>query len=321
MNQLAEKLKRAGYLDEHIFVIQDLIEEINRLKKEKNATILAHSYQTPDIVYGVADHVGDSYGLSVAAKNSNADTIVFCGVRFMAETAKLLNPGKLVLLPAPLAGCTLAESITARDVIELKNKYPHAPVVAYINTTAEVKAESDICCTSSNALNVLNSCTEDEVIFIPDCLMGQNLQEKTLKKLHLWQGKCVVHETFDDKKVAFFRNKYPGIKILAHFECPPALTKLADLTGGTGDMIRFVKESNETCYMLITECGLHERMIAEHPQKKFIGMCALCPFMKMTNLQLIRQVLLDPKPAQIIDIEPSIANKARAAINKMLLIK
>lgn len=317
---LHTKLERVGYSREQCDAIAPLIEEINLLKREKNAVILAHSYQTPDIIYGVADFTGDSYGLSVKAQAVSADIIVFCGVRFMAETAKILSPGKTVLLPAPMAGCSLAESITAEDVRALKRKNRGVPVICYVNTTAEVKAECDVCCTSANALEVIEGVDGNEVIFIPDELMAANLQGQTNKKLITWQGKCVVHESFDASKVAFFRKKYPGLKILAHSECAPNVAALADKIGGTGDMIKYVSETHADHYMLITECGLNERMKVEFPNKIFIGMCALCPYMKMNNLALIRQVLLDPKPEQVIDIPEDIRQGAFNSLNKMFAI-
>jgi quinolinate synthase len=312
-----KKFSLAGYSIEQIDLLEPLVLEINRLKEEKNAVILAHSYQTPDIIYGVADFVGDSYGLSLSAKQVKANTIIFCGVRFMAETAKILNPDKTVLLPAPMAGCSLASSITANDVIALKKKHPGVQVVSYVNTSAEVKANSDVCCTSSNALQIIEAMEGNEVIFLPDELMKNNLQLHTSKKLIGWDGRCIAHESFSTKKLKFFKLKYPGLKILAHYECAPDVAAFADLVGGTGEMIKYVREQDADYFMLVTECGLHERMKAEFPDKNFIGMCALCPYMKMTNLQFIRQVLLDPKPAQIIDIDLDIATKARRSLVKM----
>src|SRR3989338_6354116 len=213
--------------------------EINRLKKEKNAVILAHSYQTPDIIYGVADFTGDSYGLSLQAKKTSANTIIFSGVRFMAETAKILNPDKRVYVPSLEAGCSLADAISAKDLRELKRKHPGAPVVCYVNTSAEVKAESDVCCTSANAAKIIRGMPEKEVIFVPYEFMAKNLALETGKEIIAWRSRCVAHQDFDERKLAAVRQEFPGVKVLAHSECPPAVAQAADLVGGTTDMERY----------------------------------------------------------------------------------
>ncbi len=315
--RLHSKLKNVGFNLGYCELIAPLILEINDLKKKKNAVILAHSYQTADIIYGVADYKGDSYGLSVAAKKAKADTIVFAGVKFMAETAKILNPEKKVLIPNPQAGCSLSDSITAKDVRALKKKYPGVPVVVYVNTTAELKAEADCCCTSANAVQIIEGIEGDEIIFLPDQLMGKNLQKMTRKKLILWLGKCIVHEDFRVESIKRFKRTTPGLKVLSHLECTPAVIEESDMAGGTGDMIRYVKETDAKAYMLLTECGLGERMKVEFPDKRFVGMCSMCPYMKMNTLALIKQVLLAQTPEQTVAVAEDIRLKAEKSLKKM----
>jgi quinolinate synthase len=310
-------LKHVGFNMGYCELIAPLTLEINELKKKKGAVILAHSYQTPDIMYGVADFVGDSYGLSKAAEKTKAKVILFAGVRFMAETAKILNPEKKVLLPSVEAGCSLADAITAEDVRALKKKHPGIPVVCYVNTTAEVKAECDACCTSANALKIVEGMPGDKLIFVPDVLMARNLQKQTKKKLIYWPGKCIVHEDFKVDMIDRFRKMTPGLKVLSHLECPPDVIAKSDMAGGTGDMIRYVKEKKASAYMLVTECGMTDRMKVEYPEKRFVGMCSLCPYMKKTNLQLIRQVLKNPKAEQVIKVPERIRKKAASALKKM----
>jgi len=315
--RLYAKLKHVGFNLGYCRLIAPLTLEINRLKKEKNAVILAHSYQTPDIVYGVADFYGDSYGLSVAAGKTKAKTIVFAGVKFMAETAKILNPAKKVLLPAPDAGCSLSESITAADVRALKKKHNGAPVVVYVNTSADVKAEADSCCTSSNALKIIEGFDSDKVIFLPDALMGENLQKKTKKKLILWPGKCIVHDEFKPSAIMTFKKNTPGLKVMAHLECRPEVVALADMAGGTEDMIRYVKTTDAKAYMLVTECGLTDRMKVEFPKKRFTGMCSMCPYMKKTSLPMILQVLKKARKDQVVDVPEKVRRKAEKALKMM----
>lgn len=315
--RLHERLSSLGWSLETCRLYAPLTLEINRLKKEKNAIILAHSYQTPDIIYGVADFTGDSYGLSLQAKKTSAETIIFSGVRFMAETAKILNPGKKVYIPSTEAGCSLADGITAEDVRELKRKHPLAPVVCYVNTTAEVKAESDACCTSANAAKIIRSYPQDEIIFVPDEFMAKNLARETGKRVISWHARCVVHQDFDERKLEAVRGRFPGIKVLAHSECPPAVVQAADLVGGTTDMERYVKSSDAPSFMLVTECGLSDRLRSESPEKEFVGMCSLCPYMKKNSLARILEVLRREPAENEISIAPEVASRAKAALEKM----
>ncbi|PIZ95105.1 MAG: quinolinate synthase NadA [Candidatus Magasanikbacteria bacterium CG_4_10_14_0_2_um_filter_37_12] len=315
--RLFEKLKNVNWSQEDCSLIAHMTLEINELKKEQNAIILAHSYQTPDIMYGVADFIGDSYGLSKIAAEHDAEKIVFCSVHFMGETAKILSPKKKVLVP-DVAGCSLAESITAEDVRELKRKYPNVPIVTYINTSAEVKAESDVCCTSSNALKIIESFDEDKIIFIPDRLMGENLQKRTEKKLIFWHGTCIVHEKFDKKAIEDIRTKYVGVKILAHYECTSSVTDSVDLVGSTADMLNYVKKNPADNYMLITECGITDRVKTEFPDKNIVGTCQLCPFMKQINLGQILMALKNPNKKQIINIPNDILQRAKKSLDKMM---
>ena len=315
--RLHQKLQHVGFGRALCQMFAPLTLEINELKREKNAVILAHSYQTPDIIYGISDFQGDSYQLSKNAQETSADTIVFCGVRFMAETAKILNPSKKVLLPSPAAGCSLAESITAEDVRRLKRENPGVPVVTYINTTAEVKAETDACCTSANAIKIIEGFASDTVIFIPDKFMAKNLQKLTSKKLIAWDGSCIVHEEFKASKIHQFKNKYPGLKVLAHTECAPDVVAASDFAGGTNDMMKYVEKVAAPSYMLVTECGLNDRMRAEFPEKEFIGMCGLCPYMKQNTLALILQALKNPRAEQVIEIAPEVRASAERSLLKM----
>lgn len=315
--RLHQKLQHVGFGKALCQMFAPLTLEINTLKKEKNAVILAHSYQTPDIVYGIADFQGDSFQLSKNAQETTAETIVFCGVRFMAETAKILNPTKRVLLPSPAAGCSLADSITAEDVRRLKAAHPGVPVVTYINTTADVKAETDACCTSANALKIIEGFPGQEIIFIPDKYMAQNLQKLTSKKLITWSGSCIVHEEFKASKIHQFKQKYPGLQVLAHTECAPEVVAASDFAGGTNDMMKYVEKTEAPAYMLVTECGLNDRMKVEFPEKEFMGMCGLCPYMKQNTLGLILQALKNPKPEQIIDLSDEVIKGAEHSLLKM----
>lgn len=315
--RLYQNLQNVGFGEALCKMFAPLTLEINKLKREQNAVILAHSYQTPDIMYGVGDFIGDSYQLSKKAQETTADKIVFCGVRFMAETAKILNPGKTVLLPAATAGCSLADSITAADVRALRAKHPGVPVVTYVNTSAEVKAESDVCCTSANALRIIESFGSEEVIFLPDELMAKNLQKMTGKKLITWKGRCIVHEDFKADKIKWFRSKHPGLKVLVHTECDSQVADAADYVGGTEGMIKEVRATDAPAYMLVTECGMNDRMRVEFPQKEFLGMCGLCPYMKQNTLALILSALKNPGSRQIIEIDEDVRVKAERALLKM----
>ncbi|VVB66620.1 Quinolinate synthase A [Candidatus Gugararchaeum adminiculabundum] len=315
--RLFSKLQLAGWNRQSCALIAPLTLEINKLKKEKNAIILAHTYVTPDLIFGVADFTGDSYALSKNASETKATTIVFAGVRFMAETAKILNPQKTVLIPSLEAGCSLADHITADDVRKLKKQHPGVPVICYVNTSAEVKAESDVCCTSANAGKIIKALPGKEVIFLPDYFMAKNLTEMTGKKVYSWDAKCIVHEDFDAHAIEEFRKEHPGLKILAHTECEPAVVHLADLAGGTSDMVNYVKKSDAKEFMLVTECGLGDRMRVEFPGKKFIGSCGLCPYMKKNSLATILQALKNPSRDQVVEIPEEIRLRAKKALDRM----
>lgn len=321
------RLKEKGLtrlcVEDDIKKISELTFEINSLKKQKNAVIAAHVYQRPEIVLGVADFVGDSYKLAKDCIGVDADIIIFCGVNFMAETAKIINPDKRVFIPEKNAGCSLSDSITARDVIELKKKYPDTPVVTYINTSAEVKAESDVVVTSSNAEKILKKLFENNsrVVFIPDKYMGSNLARKLDKEIGkdiiLWDGSCIVHEKFDPSVINLYRQKYPDMMVMAHSECPSDIIKNVDFMGSTSDMLKQIENTNASHYMLITECGLGEIAVTKYPDKKFIAMCRLCPYMKMITLESIKDILLNLPSENEIFVSDLVAKKARKSIDKM----
>jgi len=303
--------------------IAGLTLRINRLKKEKRAVICAHVYQVPEIIRGIGDLVGDSYKLAADSRGTQADIIVFCGVRFMAETAAILNPAKKVYIPSLDAGCSLSESVTAADVRALKAAHPGAPVVTYINTSAEVKAESDCVVTSANAEKILRRVYErnKKVIFIPDKFMGANLAKVLGKKpgedIILWTGACVVHEHFDAGIVKHYRKNYPGLAALAHAECPSDIISAVDYMGGTGDMMSYIENTSAAAYLLVTECGFGELARIKFPEKNFIAMCRLCPYMKAVTLENVLRTLEAPSPEQLVTVPPATAAKARAAIEKM----
>ena len=277
------------------------IEKINKLKREKNAVILAHNYQTPEIYHGVADIAADSLALAIEAAKTKADIIVLCGVHFMAETAKLMNPEKKVLIPDMDAGCSLAASITGDDVRMLREKYPGVPVVSYVNTSAEVKAETDICCTSANAVKVVESLGVDKVIFLPDHYLANYVQKNTKVKIISWQGTCVVHEKFTSNEVNDIRKQNPGIKIIAHPECPPDVIAASDFAGSTSGMIDYVKNKQPKKVMLVTECSMSDNVEADNPKVSFIKPCNLCPYMKKINLKKILDCLENETNEIILD--------------------
>jgi len=316
IERLFGKLGKLGWSRDDCELIAPVTLEINELKREQNAIVLAHSYQTPDIMYGVGDFVGDSYGLSVKATEHPARKIVFCSVYFMGETAKLLNPEKQVLVPRR-AGCSLADAVNAEQVRTLRGENPDAGIVCYVNTYAEVKAECDACCTSSNAVEVVEAMPQDEIIFLPDRLMGENLARISSRKITVWDGTCVVHEGFDVNSVRDIRERFPGVKILAHPECAPGLIAAVDFAGGTEGMLRYVAESPAQTFMLVTECGLTDRFKAEFRDKEIVGTCILCPYMKEIQLDDVLQAFKDPVPEQIIEIPPDIAARARRSLDKM----
>lgn len=294
------------------------IAAIEELKRERNAVILAHNYQTPEIFHGVADYRGDSLGLAREAAKTDADVIVLCGVHFMAETAKLLNPEKTVLIPDLEAGCSLASSITAADVRLLRERYPDAPVVTYVNTTAEVKAEADICCTSANAVEVVESLGARRVIFLPDEFLGKHVASQTNVEVILWHGHCEVHEQFTPEEIREFRERIPGIRVLAHPECPPEVLKEADYVGSTTGMIRYVGEVKPAKVLLVTECSMSDNVAVEYPDLEFVRPCNLCPHMKKISLPKIYESLRDMKYE--ITIAPDVAERARRAVERMLEI-
>ena len=280
-----------------------LIEKINKLKKEKNAIILAHNYQTPEIYHGVADIAADSLALAVEAAKTSADKIIMCGVHFMAETAKLMNPTKKVFLPDMQAGCSLASSITGKDVRLLKQKYPGVPVVSYVNTSADVKAETDVCCTSANAVKVVESLNVEKVIFLPDQYLADYVAKNTKVKIISWKGTCIVHEQFTSKEIEDIKNQNPGIKVIAHPECPPDVIAASDFAGSTSGMIKYVKDNQPKKVMLVTECSMSDNVEADNPNVSFIKPCNLCPYMKKIDLEKIldclendtNEILLDDK--------------------------
>jgi len=295
-----------------------LIQKINTLKKEKNAVILAHNYQTPEIFHGIADIAADSLALAVEAKKTDADIIVLCGVHFMAETAKLMNPNKKVLLPDMNAGCSLASSITGKDVRMLKEKYPSVPVVTYINTSAEVKAESDICCTSANAVKVVESLGTNKVIFLPDQYMAKYVQSKTKVQIISWIGTCIVHEKFSAQEIKNIKKQNPEIKILTHPECPPEVIAVSDFTGSTSGMSRYVKNNQPRKVMLVTECSMSDNVQVDNPNVQFIKPCNLCPHMKTISLPKVLECL--EKETNEILIPEIIIKKAQRAVERMVAI-
>ena len=292
-----------------------LIEKINKLKKEKNAVILAHNYQTPEIYHGVADIAADSLALAVEAAKTSADIIVLCGVHFMAETAKLMSPEKKVLIPDMDAGCSLAASLTGEDVRLLKKKYPGVPVVSYVNTSADVKAETDVCCTSANAVKVVESLKTDKVIFLPDQHLANYVAKQTKVKIISWKGSCIVHEQFSAKEIEDIRKANPGIKVIGHPECPSDVLDACDFAGSTGGMIDYVKKNQPKKVMLVTECSMSDNVQADNPNVEFIKPCNLCPYMKKINLQKILYCL--ENETNEIFIEEKMAKAARQSVQRM----
>lgn len=304
--------------DVELAVLQETIDAIERLKKERGAIILAHNYMTPDIYHGVADYVGDSLGLARRAAETEAQVIVQAGVHFMAETSKILNPGKTVLIPDLRAGCSLAESITGADVRKLKAEYPGVPVVTYVNTSADVKAESDICCTSSNAVKVVESLDSDRVIFLPDEYLGKWVATQTKKDIILWQGHCMVHERFTGQELRQYRRDMPEIQIIAHPECPPDVLAEADFVGSTTGMHQWVKDRKPEKVVMITECSMSDNVALELPEVEFIRPCNLCPHMKRITLRNIQESL--EKMQYEVLVDPEISARARKAVEAMLAV-
>ena len=291
---------------------------INELKRERNAVILAHNYQTPEIYHGVADITGDSLALARQAARTNADVILLCGVHFMAETAKLLSPEKTVLIPDLEAGCSLASSITADDVRLLRQRYPNVPVVTYVNTSAAVKAESDICCTSANAVDVVESLGVDRVIFLPDEFLGRYVASQTSVEIILWKGHCEVHERFTAEDVRSYKQQFANIEVLAHPECPPEVLAEVDFVGSTAGMVDYLHQSSARRVVMITECSMSDNVAVEFPSIDFIRPCNLCPHMKRITLPKILRSLRTMEHQ--IEIDPAIAERARLAVERMVRI-
>ena len=291
------------------------IYKINKLKKEKNAVILAHNYQTPEIYHGISDFSADSLALAVEAAKTKADIIVMCGVHFMAETAKLMSPEKKVLLPDMDAGCSLSSSITGEDVRNLKKKYPGVPVVSYVNTSAELKAETDICCTSANALKIVQSLGVKKVIFLPDDFLAKYVASQTDVEIISWKGTCEVHEQFNDEEINEIRKNNPGIKIIAHPECPPDVIRASDFAGSTSGMIKYVKDNQPEKVMMVTECSMSDNVQIDNPNVKFIRPCNLCPHMKKITLPKILDCLENETNELIMDKKT--IEKARKSVERM----
>lgn len=292
------------------------IASILELKLQRKAIILAHNYQTPEIFHGVSDLTGDSLALAREAAKTDADVIVLCGVHFMAETAKLLNPSKTVLIPDLEAGCSLAAAVTAEDVRRLRERYPGVPVVTYVNTSAEVKAESDICCTSANAVQVVESLGSDRVIFLPDEFLGRYVASQTNVEVILWEGHCEVHEKFTADDLLLYRQQYDDLVILAHPECPPDVLSEADFVGSTAGMIREVGVRLPRRVLMVTECSMSDNVAIEYPQIEFIRPCNLCPHMKLITLPKILQTLESME--HVVEVDASIAERARKAVQRMV---
>ena len=315
MLQLYEKVRK--FIPEVEWAVYEpLVDKINRIKKEKNAVILAHNYMTPEIYHCVADIVGDSLLLAKESQKAKADTIIMCGVHFMAETAKILNPDKKVLIPDAEAGCSLAESITGDDVRLLKEKYPGVPVVSYVNTSADVKSETDICCTSSNAVEIVESLGVDKVIFLPDEYLAQNVSAQTKVKIISYKGTCIVHERFTPEEIKEYRKNYPGIVVLAHPECPPDVVAEADYTGSTSKMSNYVRDRKPKKVLMVTECSMSDNVAIENPEVEMIKPCNLCPYMKKITLQGIYDSLT--KGTEEVTLTKEVMDKARLSIERMI---
>ncbi len=295
------------------------VEAILDLKRQKNAVILAHNYQTPEIFHGVADIVGDSLALAREAVEVDADVIVLAGVHFMAETAKLLNPEKTVLIPDMGAGCSLADSITPEDIALLREAHPGVPVITYVNTSAAVKAASDICCTSGNAVKVVESLGVPRVLMIPDEYLAKNVAKETDVELIAWHGHCEVHELFTPDDIRAMREAWPGVTVLAHPECPPEVVAEADFSGSTAVMSDFVGDKKPARVCLLTECSMSDNVALNHPDVEFVRPCNLCPHMKRISLRNIREAL--ELGRHEVTVDPAIADDARRSVERMLAVK
>lgn len=304
--------------------IAPLINEINVLKQEKNALILAHSYVHPDIIYGVADAVGDSYFLAKKAMNTSAERIIFPAVRFMAETAKILNPDKTVIDPNPHGGCSLADSISGDDVKELRVRYPNHTFVCYINTTAEVKAACDVCVTSSNVYNIIEALPSEHIYFLPDKLMGENIKQELIKRgcqkeILVWEGTCYVHEGFEQDQVEQLKKMHPTLKVLAHPECKPEVASCADVVASTSGILEHINKSKSAGhpFLILTECGIAARLQIENPDVDMLGSCLLCKYMKSNSLETIKQALVNPTDNQIINVSEKTREGAKQCLEMM----
>ncbi len=293
------------------------VKAINDLKAERNAVVLGHNYMTPEIYHGISDFGGDSLQLAIKATEVEADVIVQCGVHFMAETSKILSPDKTVLMPDMEAGCSLAESITADGVAEMRRRYPGAPVVSYVNTTAEVKAASDICCTSSNAAQIVAALDSDTIIMTPDQYLAQNVAlDVPQKNIVWWEGSCIVHEQYSASDLRDFREWNPGTRLIAHPECPPDVVAEADFSGSTSGIIKYVTDEKPENALLITECSMASNIADELPEVDFVGPCNMCPYMKKITLEKVLYAL-DTMTGQV-EVEADVADKARLSVQRMI---
>ncbi len=332
IDSLFDKLKKIKFgempdknlraLCEHYY---PTIREIEDLKKETDTVILAHSYVKSNIIYSVADYVGDSYELSKNAMEANQKRIVFAAVKFMGETAKILSPRKEVLVPGTDPACTLADSITGEDVKKLREEYPDYAFLCYINTNADVKAQCDSCVTSSNVYDIVEKYPSDKIYFVPDKLMGQNIIEEmknrgVKKDIKIWNGTCYVHEEYDPSLIQALRMKYNDLMVMVHPECSPEVISEADYVGSTSQLYKFIDQQKSGHFLMLTECGLISRIEAEMPEKNFVGSCSLCKYMKSNTLDDILRVLKSPKPEDYVDIDEKIREKALLSINKMFEI-
>ena len=302
--------------EEEVAALAPILDEIERLKEERNAIVAAHNYMTPDIFHLAADIRGDSLALAQLALETEADVIVLAGVHFMAETAKIINPEKTVLIPDLGAGCSLADGITGADVRTLRERHPGVPVVSYVNTSAEVKAESDITCTSGNAVAVVESLGVDRVIFTPDQYLGRWVATQTDVDIILWEGSCIVHERFTGKEIADYRGAYGDIQVIAHPECPPDVLAEADYVGSTHGMINWVTTRQPERVMMITECSMADNVARDTPHTEYVRPCNLCPYMKRITLSGVRDSLATL--THRVEIHPAIAERARVAVMRML---
>ena len=295
-----------------------LVAEINRLKKVHNAIILGHNYMVSEVFHGVSDYTGDSLGLSKIARSTDAELIIFCGVHFMAETAKILNPDSTVLIPDLDAGCSLSESITPEDVRLLKDRYPGVPVVTYMNTPASIKAESDVCCTSANAVSVVNSLGEERVIFIPDEYLARNVAKETDVEVIAWHGRCMVHEQFSVDEIRSYREQYPGIEVIAHPECSPEVCDEADFVGSTSGMIGHLDRTESNRVIMVTECSMSDNVQEAHPNLEFVKPCTICPHMKKITLEKTLASLENFEHEVLVPEETRI--RALRAVERMISI-